>query len=61
MLHDGGQDLLEISTATGTRLVPFVEALVPEVDLAGGRLVVADVPGLLADEPDEADEPDPTS
>ena len=38
--------------------MPFVEALVPEVDLAGGRLVVADVPGLLTDL-DEPDEPDP--
>ena len=27
-------------------LVPFVTALVPEVDLAGGRLVIADRPGL---------------
>ena len=58
VLHPGGQDLLEIGTASGPRLVPFVEALVPEVDLAGGRLVVADVPGLLTDdEPDEPDEP----
>ena len=32
-------------------LVPFVTALVPEVDLAGGRLVVADRPGLLDPEP----------
>jgi 16S rRNA processing protein RimM len=27
--------------------VPFVTALVPTVDVAGGRLVVADRPGLL--------------
>jgi 16S rRNA processing protein RimM len=27
--------------------VPFVKALVPEVDLAGGRVVVADRPGLV--------------
>ncbi|MGI3782136.1 MAG: ribosome maturation factor RimM [Janthinobacterium lividum] len=58
VLHPAGQDLLEISTSSGPRLVPFVEALVPEVDLASGRLVVVDVPGLLADEPDP-DEPDP--
>lgn len=57
VLHPAGQDLLEISTASGPRLVPFVEALVPEVDLAGGRLVVADLPGLLDD--DDLDEPDP--
>ena len=56
VLHPGSQDLLEISTPGGPRLVPFVTALVPEVDLAAGRLVVADVPGLLTD--DEPDEPD---
>ena len=63
VLHPGPQDLLEIGTATGPRLVPFVEALVPEVDLVSGRLVIADVPGLLSDdEPsdDEPDEPDPS-
>ena len=59
VLHPGPQDLLEISTAGGPRLVPFVEALVPEVDLPNGRLVVADVPGLLTD--DEPDEPDPSA
>ena len=50
VLHPAGQDLLEIGTPAGTRLVPFVEALVPEIDLARGRLVVADVPGLLSDD-----------
>jgi len=29
-------------------LVPFVAALVPEVDVPGGRVVVADRPGLVA-------------
>lgn len=57
VLHPAGQDLLEISTPGGPRLVPFVEALVPEVNLVSGRLVVADLPGLLTD--DEPDEPDP--
>jgi len=57
VIHPGPQDLLEVSTAAGPRLVPFVEALVPEVDLAAGRLVVAEVPGLLTD--DEPDEPEP--
>ncbi|MPZ97557.1 MAG: ribosome maturation factor RimM [Propionibacteriales bacterium] len=37
----------------GEALVPFVTALVPDVDLTSGRLVVADRPGLLR--PDEAD------
>ena len=36
-------------------LVPFVKALVPEVDLAGGRVVIADRPGLVTplEEPDQ--------
>jgi 16S rRNA processing protein RimM len=57
VLHPAGQDLLEISTVAGPRLVPFVEALVPEVDLPAGRIVVADLPGLLTDE--DVDEPEP--
>ena len=38
------------SRADGDRevLVPFVSALVPEVDLAGGRIVVDDLPGLFS-------------
>ncbi len=35
-------------------LVPFVGAIVPDVDVAAGRLVIDPPPGLL--EPDEADE-----
>jgi 16S rRNA processing protein RimM len=47
--HGAGQDLLVIRTPDGGDvLVPFVTALVPEVDVAGGRLVVADRPGLLS-------------
>jgi len=30
--------------------VPFVDEIVPEVDLAGGRVTVVDRPGLLAEE-----------
>jgi 16S rRNA processing protein RimM len=55
VLHLPAQDVLEIQTATGTRLVPFVAALVPEVDLDEGRLTVLDVAGLL-DDRDDADE-----
>jgi 16S rRNA processing protein RimM len=50
VLHTPGQDLLEIRTATEVRLVPLVSALVPEVDLAGGVLTVADVAGLLSED-----------
>ena len=55
VLHLPAQDVLEIETAAGTRLVPFVEALVPEVDLEAGCLTVVDVAGLL-DEGKDADE-----
>jgi 16S rRNA processing protein RimM len=55
VLHHG-QDLLVVAGAgrrTGAEImVPFVAELVPEVDLAAGRLVIAPPPGLL--DPDEA-------
>ena len=47
VLHSGAQDLLVIGRDGRDVLVPFVEALVPEVDLTAGRVVVADRPGLL--------------
>jgi 16S rRNA processing protein RimM len=50
--HLPAQDLLEIETAAGSRLVPFVAVLVPDVDLEAGRLTVADVAGLLDDQDD---------
>jgi len=49
VLHLPAQDMLEISTADGTRLVPFVSELVPVVDLGAGRVVLAPVAGLLED------------
>lgn len=43
-----GQDLLVIKSAADDELlVPFVAAIVPEVDVAGGRLVIDPPPGLL--------------
>jgi len=45
-----GQDLLVIEPPAGGRdelLVPFVAAIVPEVDVAAGRLVIDPPPGLL--------------
>jgi 16S rRNA processing protein RimM len=52
-----GQDLLEVrraddGPAAEDILVPFVKALVPEVDLAARRLVIDPPPGLL--NPEEA-------
>ena len=50
----GAQDLLEVKATDGRpTLVPFVAALVPEVDVPGGRVVVADRPGLVAPFEDE--------
>ena len=50
VLHLPQQDVLEIQTPTGSRLVPFVEALVPVVDLEHGSLTVVDLDGLLSDD-----------
>lgn len=46
VLHHG-QDLLIVRGPGGEKLVPFVAALVPEVDVPGGRLVIDPPPGLL--------------
>ncbi|WP_220451306.1 ribosome maturation factor RimM [Nocardioides dongkuii] len=57
LVHGGAQDLLTIRTPDGRdTLVPFVKALVPEVDLAGGRVVVADRPGLVTPLPEDEQE-----
>jgi 16S rRNA processing protein RimM len=54
VLHSAGQDLLAVRTTDGREaLVPFVSALVPVVDVAGGRIEVADRPGLLTPLDDE--------
>jgi len=50
VLHGAAQDILVVKTDAGERLVPFVEALVPSVDLDQQRLTVVDLPGLLSDE-----------
>ena len=56
VLH-GAQDLLQIRTPDRRdTLVPFVSQLVPEVDVAGGKVVVADRPGLVTPFPDDEDE-----
>ena len=54
LVHGSAQDLLRVTTPDGREaLVPFVKALVPEVDLTGGRVVIADRPGLVTPLPDE--------
>ncbi len=52
VLHLPAQDVLVLDTPAGERLVPFVAELVPEVDLAGGRVVIDPIPGLLDEVPD---------
>jgi 16S rRNA processing protein RimM len=48
VVHHGEQDTLVVRTRAGEEiLVPFVTAIVPTVDLVGGYIVVAELPGLL--------------
>lgn len=55
LVHGGAQDLLTVRTPDRRdTLVPFVKELVPEVDLAGGRVVVADRPGLVTPLPEDS-------
>lgn len=54
VVHGSAQDLLTVRTPDGRdALVPFVTALVPEVDLEERRVVIADRPGLVSPFPDE--------
>lgn len=58
LVPGAAQDLLQVRATDGRdTLVPFVAALVPEVDVRGGFLVVADRPGLVSPFPDD----EPTS
>ncbi len=62
--HFPAQDLLIVRMAGEERevLVPFVGAIVPEVDIAGGRVVVTPPAGLFEELPADADdEPEPVS
>jgi 16S rRNA processing protein RimM len=55
-LHNfGAGDLIEIAPAEGgpTLLLAFTKAVVPEVDVAGGRIVV-DPPKEIAEDPQDA-------
>ena len=48
----GAGDLLEVAPAAGgaTVLLPFTRALVPEVDVEGGRVMAEPLPGMFEDE-----------
>ena len=49
LIQGVAQDLLEITPDGGGRtvLIPFVEEIVPEVDLDAGVVLVSPPPGLL--------------
>ncbi|MGZ5367244.1 ribosome maturation factor RimM [Aeromicrobium sp.] len=47
VIHMSEQDTLAIKTGSGEILVPFVRDLVHDVDLRGGFLRIADMPGLI--------------
>ena len=60
--HFPAQDLLVVKTPQREVLVPFVAAIVPEVDPAAGRLTVTPPAGLFEELPaEDADEPDATA
>lgn len=50
-VHDfGAAPVLEIDApGSPSLMVPFTRAAVPEVDMAAGRMIVAEIPGLLGD------------
>jgi 16S rRNA processing protein RimM len=60
--HLPAQDLLIVrpagDSADAEILVPFVKAIVPEVDVAAGRVVVTPPPGLFEELPGQDDEPE---
>jgi 16S rRNA processing protein RimM len=56
--HLPAQDLLIVRSADRDVLVPFVKAIVPEVDIASGRITVTPPPGLFEDLSADDDEPD---
>jgi 16S rRNA processing protein RimM len=53
--HLPAQDLLIVRQGEHEILVPFVKAIVPEVDVAAGRVVVTPPAGLFEDLPGEDD------
>ena len=47
VLHAGGADYLVLDIDGREQLVPFVRAIVPTVDLAGGRVLIDPPDGLF--------------
>lgn len=54
--HLPAQDLLVVKTPTGNVLVPFVEAIVPTIDVAAGFIEMTPPAGLF--DADDSDAPD---
>jgi 16S rRNA processing protein RimM len=59
--HLPAQDLIHVTTETGTVLVPFVKAIVPSVDIDAGTLTVTPPAGLFEELPDDPDDESETS
>ena len=49
VLETGANDVYAVDGPEGETLIPAIAAVVLEVDVAGGRLVVAETPGLTTD------------
>ena len=56
--HLPAQDLLAISTPSGEVLVPFVQAIVPEVDIEAGTITLTPPLGLFEELPADDAQPD---
>ena len=56
-MHDfGAGDIIEIAPASGPTLLPFTDAVVPTVDIAGGKVII-EMPGeIVGDDPAAADD-----
>lgn len=62
VVHAPSQDLLVIDTPEGGEaLVPFVAEIVPEVDMAGARVVITAPSGLFPDPHDAGEIPPPAA
>ena len=58
--HLPAQDLLIVKVREDEVLVPFVKAIVPEVDVAGGRVIVTPPDGLFEELPDDEGDQTPS-
>lgn len=59
--HLPAQDLLAVKTAGGTVLVPFVEAIVPNVDPEAGFIEVTPPEGLFEETPEDPADAEPSA